>query len=89
MWEWKLQIYDTPRVPNNFPSSSIYSTDFLSKRREWDIGSVWIELIFVEIENQKYCNKIIFKYINNIVELSFNIFKYINSACIMSSKFYH
>ena len=31
--------------------------------------SVWIQLIFVEIENWKHCNKIIFKYVNSIVDL--------------------
>ena len=37
-------------------------------------GSDWIDLIFVENENcnWKYCNKIIFKYVNSIVELIFN-----------------
>ena len=38
------------------------------------LGSVWIELIFVEIENWnwKHCNKIIFKCINNAVKPIFN-----------------
>ena len=30
-------------------------------------GSVWIELIFAEIENWKHCSKIIFKYVNSVV----------------------
>ena len=38
------------------------------------IKAVWIELIFTEIENWnwKYCNEIIFKYINSIVRPIFN-----------------
>ena len=29
--------------------------------------SVWIQLIFAKTENWKYCNKIIFKYVNSIM----------------------
>ena len=36
------------------------------------IGSVWIELIVAETENWKHCSKIIFKYMNNIVEPMIN-----------------
>ena len=32
-----------------------------------DIVHVWIQYIFVEIKNWKYCNKIIFKCVNNVV----------------------
>ena len=48
--------------------------------------SVWIEFIVVEIENRKYCSKIIFKCMNSTVRSIFNIFKCINSviACVNS-----
>ena len=42
--------------------------------------SVWIEFIDAKIENWKYCNKIIFKYVNSTMRLIFNIFKCMNSA---------
>ena len=44
------------------------------------LRSVWIQLIFSETENWKYCSKIIFKCVNNIVRPIFNIFKYMNST---------
>ena len=42
--------------------------------------SVWIQLIIAKTENWKYCNKIIFKYVNSAVGSIFNIFKCVNSA---------
>ena len=37
-------------------------------------GSIWIELILLKLKtkNWKYCNKIIFKYVNSIVRPIFN-----------------
>ena len=37
-----------------------------------DLGSVWIQLILLKIDNWKHCNKIIFKYVNNAVRPNFN-----------------
>ena len=60
------------------------------KRIGWkflNLGSVWIEL-FTEIENWKFCNKIIFKCVNSTVWLIFNekIIKkwylWVNEQCI-------
>ena len=45
------------------------------------LGCVWIELIFAETENWnwKYCNEIIFKYVNSAVVPIFN--KKITEKC--------
>ena len=65
-------------------------------------GSVWIQLIFAETENWKYCIKIIFKCVNSTVGSIFNIFFWIkwlwvpwivskhcvnSDICLMNSKF--
>ena len=39
----------------------------LSPPNQTYLGSVWIQLIFVETENWKHCSKIIFKCMNNTV----------------------
>ena len=45
------------------------SWQFLSMSNAY-LGSVWIPLI---TENWKYCSKIIFKYVNNIVRPNFKV----------------
>ena len=40
----------------------------------WLSGSIWIQFILLKTENWKYCNKIIFKYVNSVVGPIFNIF---------------
>ena len=51
--------------------------------------SVWIKIIFVEIENWKYYNKIIFKCVNSTVGPIFNIFKYVKSTCTVCKQCMH
>ena len=74
-------------------SNNLYRHKWTKKRMIWCIiiscraqnfvrnkSSVWIEFIDAKIENWKYCNKIIFKYVNSTMRLIFNIFKCMNSA---------
>ena len=53
----------------------------------FDIESIWIELIVVETENWKHCNKIIFKCVNSIVGPIFNIFKYVNRTATIHKQY--
>ena len=47
------------------------------------VGPVQIELILLKPENQKHCNKIIFKCVNSAVGPIFNIFFWINWLLVL------
>ena len=49
--------------------------------------SIWIQLIFAKIENEKYYSKIIFKCVNNTIKPIFNIFKYVNSTATVCEQY--
>ena len=53
---------------------SLVKEDPYANTQQDVLESVWIELIIAEIENWKYCSKIIFKCVNSIVGPIFNIF---------------
>ena len=59
--------------------------EFQMLRKSFLFGPVWISLI---TENWKYCNKIIFKCVNNVVRLSFeeNLFKFVLVDSVNSAR---
>ena len=63
----------TLTISHTFQMNMFRGTIYRADGAEY-MGSVWIELIVAKTENWKYCSKIIFKYVNNIVRPIFNFF---------------
>ena len=83
MWVFFGQKY-IKRLPffilQKFTLSNVIA---LSKKCFLVVRYVWIELILLKIENWKYNNKIIFKYVNSTVEPIFN-FNFKNKVVVGS-----